>query len=243
MAATLACGEGAVLSHVAAAALWGLRPSSTLRIDVTVPTRAGRRRRSGIVVHRSSALADDEATDHRGIPVTSVARTLLDVAAGLQPYALSRTVERSEILELFDLAAIDRTLVLHPTHPGARKLTRAVEAFRDDEVTRSDLEAAFLALCDAHDLPRPLVNRIVRQEEVDFLWPDRRLIAETDGRGTHLTRAAFESDRAKDAKLTVAGYRVVRFTYRQIRHEPRSVATTLAALLAPQPERSISSIR
>lgn len=243
MAALLACGAGAVLSHVAAAALWELRPSSAVRIDVTVPGRAGRRPRRGIVVHRSSVLPEHETTEHRSIAVTSVARTLLDVAAGVPSHALNRTVERSEILELFDLAAVDRTLELHPKHPGAKRLAAAIEGFREDEITRSDLETMFLALCNAHGLPRPLVNHVVHDEEVDFLWPDRRLVAETDGRRTHLTRAAFERDRAKDAKLTVGGHRVVRFTYRQIVHEPCSVATTLSALLGAQPERSMSSMR
>lgn len=98
-----------------------------------------------------------------------------------------------------------------------------------------------LALCDGHGLQRPLVNHIVAGQEVDFLWPGQALIVEADGRATHLTRAAFERDRARDARLTVAGHRVVRFTYRQIVHDRGAVATTLTALL-PQ-ERSISSIR
>ena len=231
MAAVLACGDGTLLSHTSALALWDLRPSSAARTHVTVRGRAGRKQREQIVVHRSMLLAPEETTTHRDIPVTSVARTLLDAAGGLQPYALSRAVERSEILELFDLRAIDRTLELHPRHPGAGRLSRAVETFRDDEITRSDLERIFLALCDAHHLPRPVVNRIVHEEEVDFLWPDRRLVAESDGRATHLTRASFERDRAKDAKLMIAGYRVVRFTYRQVLHDPRATAATLRALL------------
>ena len=194
-------------------------------------------------MHRSSVLPKHETTERRGIRVTTVARTLLEIAATLQPHALARAVERSEILEIFGLRAIDRTLELHPRHPGARRLGAAVAAFRDDEMTRSDLETMFLALCEANGLPRPLVNRVVHDAEVDFLWRAPRVIAEADGRRTHLTRAAFERDRAKDAKLTVAGYRVVRFTYRQVLHDPRSVAATLAALLARQPERSMSSIR
>jgi very-short-patch-repair endonuclease len=90
----------------------------------------------------------------------------------------------------------------------------------------------FLALRDAHDLPRPLVNRTVAGEEVDFLWPEHRLVVETDGRQTHLTHHAFERDRARDAKITIAGYRVIRFTYRQIRDDPQGVASTLQTLLS-----------
>ncbi len=170
---------------------------------------------------------------------------MLDAAATLRPHSLGRTVERAEILELFDLAAVRQTLELHPGHPGAKRLGGAIALYRDDEITRSDLEAMLLALCDAHALPRPLVNHVVEGTEVDFLWPEHRLIVEADGRATHLTRAAFERDRSRDAKLTLAGYRVIRFTYRQIRHEPATVAATLRALLAaPRPQlRSMSSIR
>jgi len=231
MAAVLACGDGAVLSHLAALAHWGLRSSSAARIDVTVPGRGGRSSRRAIAVHRSTQLPRRETATHRGIPVTTVARTLLDSAAGLTPPSLTRTVERSEVLGLFDLAALERTLDLHSTHPGARRLTSVLRLYRDDEPTRSELEAMFLALCDAHDLPRPLVNRTVAGEEVDFLWPQHRLVVETDGRQTHLTDHAFERDRAKDARLTIAGYRVIRFTYRQIRDDPHGVASTLLALL------------
>lgn len=239
MAAVLACGDSAVLSRHAAAAHWELRPSSALRIDVTVAGRAGRRARRGIVVHRSTDLPPAETTTHRGIPVTTVARTLLDVAAILQPPSLSRAVERSDILELFDLAAVQSTLDRHPNHRGAARLGAVLDLYRDDEPTRSELEAMFLALCAAHDLPRPLVNHMVEREEVDFLWPHHRLIVEVDGRQTHLTRAAFERDRAKDARLTVAGYRVIRFTYRQIQYAPEGVAATLRALLGTRVATSV----
>lgn len=237
MACVLACGDGAVLSHLSALAHWALRPTSAARVHVTVPGPSGRARRRRMVVHRSIALPADEVTSHRHIPVTTVARTLLDSAALLHPAALSRAVERSEIDRRFDLSAIERTLALHPTHRGAQRLAAAIALYRDDELTRSELEHHMLALCDAHAVARPLVNHIVEGEEVDFLWRDQRLIVESDGRRTHLTRAAFERDRARDAKLTVAGYRVVRFTHRQIVHAPDAVGALLAQL------RSISSIR
>lgn len=187
--------------------------------------------RDGVRIHRSGTLTPVEVTTHKGIPVTTVPRTLLDAAAILQPHSLTRTVERSEILELFDLTAIEATLDLHPTHRGRGPLIAALDLYRDDELTRSELEALFLALCDAHDLPRPLVNHMIGDDEVDFLWPHHRVVVETDGRRTHLTHHAFERDRAKDARLTVAGYRVVRFTHRQIRYDPQGVAAILRALL------------
>ncbi|MEA2144327.1 MAG: hypothetical protein QOI64_2757 [Solirubrobacteraceae bacterium] len=232
MGAVLACGEGAGLSHGCATALWDIRSYSGTWIDVTVPTRAGRARRDRIRLHRSSTLTTDDITTHRGIPVTTVARTLLDVAATLREAGLARTVEQTEIRRLFDLTAVQQTLARNPNHPGATRLKRALSLYREDEFTRSELEQAFLALCDAHGIPRPLVNHLVEGEEVDFVWPEQRLIVETDGRGTHLTRAAFERDRARDARLLVLGYRVLRFTELQVRLDGSTVAQTLCAVLA-----------
>lgn len=231
MAAVLACGDDAGLSHVCATALWEIRPYSGEWIDVTIATSAGRARRDRIRVHRCGSLAPDEITTQRGIPVTTVARTLLDVAATLAPPSLARTVEQSEIGRLFDLTAVARTIARHPNHPGAAPLSAALERYRPDELTRSELEHAFLALCDAHRIPRPLVNHIVEGREVDFFWPEQRLIVETDGRATHLTRAAFERDRARDAAHLALGYRVLRFTEPQVMRDESTVAGTLLAVL------------
>jgi predicted transcriptional regulator of viral defense system len=229
--AVLAGGPGAVLSVHDAAAGWELRPPRSAPVHITVPGRGGRARRRGLVVHRS-ALPRAEITIHRGIPITTVARTLLDVAATLRRSTLTRTVERAEILRLFDLKAIERTLARHRNHRGARALAGVLDLYRDDEFTRSELEAMMLAVLDEHGIERPLVNHEAAGEEVDLLWPRRRLVVETDGRATHLTRAAFERDRAKDVRLTVAGYTVVRFTYMQLLHDPRAVVATLRALLS-----------
>lgn len=238
MGGVLACGDGAGLSHACATALWEVRPYSGSYIDVTIPTRNGRARRDRIRLHRSSTLTAEDLTTRRAIPVTTIARTLLDIAAIVTAASLARTVEQSEIRRLFDLAAVERTLDRHPNHPGAARLTRALDLYRDDEFTRSELEAAFIALCDAHAVPRPLVNHIVEGQEVDFFWADQRLIVETDGRGTHLTHAAFERDRARDARLLALGYRVLRFTELQIRLERSTVADTLRAVLAATPTRA-----
>ena len=235
MGAVLACGEGAGLSHACATALWEMRPYAGSWVDVTIPTRDGRKPRDRIRLHRSSTFTTSDITSHRGIAVTTVPRTLLDVAAISTPPSLARTVERSEVLKLFDLRAIEQTLARHPHHPGAARLMRALELYRDDELTRSELEVVFLALCDAHGIPRPLVNRIVEDKEVDFHWPEQRLVVETDGRGTHLTRAAFERDRARDARLVALGYRVLRFTELQVRLGEATVAATLRAVLDRRP--------
>ena len=237
MAAVLACGDGAGLSHACATAHWEIRPYSGTWIDVTVPTTAGRTRRDRIRLHRSSTLDADEVTTHRGIPVTNIARTLLDVAATLTGPALARAIEQTEIRRLFDLAAVEKTLARNLNHPGARRLRRALALYRDDEFSRSELEKAFLALCDAHGMPRPLVNHIVEGKEVDFFWPDHRLIVETDGRTTHFTIAAYEGDRARDAYLLTLGYRVMRFTELQVRFEGATVADRLAAALATRASR------
>jgi hypothetical protein len=156
MGAVLACGAGAALSHASAAALWELRPYSGTWIDVTVPTRHGRARRERIRLHRSSTLRAEDVTTHRAIPVTTVARTLLDAAATFSPPALARTVEQTEIRRLFDLEAVERTLARHPHHPGAAPLSRALDLYRDDERTRSELEAIFLAVCAGSGSNQPL---------------------------------------------------------------------------------------
>ena len=236
MAAVLAYGDDAALSNASGAALWTLRPSASAWIDVTVASRSGRAKRAGIRVHRSATLCCDEVTEHRGIRVTTVERTLLDIAATLPHPALQRALERTEILRLLDTDALHATIPAHPRHRGRSNLAAALGLYRDDEMTRSDLEAFFRDLCARNGLPRPRVNAMIDGEEVDFLWADRGLIIETDGRETHLTRAAFERDRAKDVRMTLAGYRVVRFTHRQIEHDRRASAAAVIALLqAPSP--------
>lgn len=236
IAAVLAYGDRAALSHASALALWELRPSAATRIDVAVRTANGLARRDGIRIHCCAAMAADEVTVHRSIAVTTVARSLLDGAATLAHAGIARAVERADVLELFDLAKVERVLARHRTHPGAARLAAVLELYRDDEPTRSELEARFIALCHADGLPRPLVNRTICGHEVDFLWPEQRLVVEVDGRATHLTRAGFERDRARDATLVVAGLRVVRFTHRRLRDEPRAVAATLRALLGAPPD-------
>lgn len=232
MAAVLACGDDAGLSHACATALWEIRPYSGVWIDVTIPTNAGRARREGIRLHRCGSMTADDITMHRGIPVTTVARTLLDVAAMLTPPRLARAVEQTEIRRRFDLAAVDRTIARNPRHPGVARLRAAIELYRPDELKRSVLEHAFLMLCAAHGLPRPLVNHIVEGHEVDFFWPKQRLIVETDGAGTHLTHAAFQSDRARDAEYVALGYRVLRFTELQVTRPGSTVGATVSAVLA-----------
>jgi hypothetical protein len=207
-----------------------IRPYTGEWIDVTISSRNGRKRRHGIRLHRSSTLTADDIGAHR-IPVTTIARTLLDVAATLREPSLARTVEQTEIRRLFDLRAVERTLARNPHSPRRRKAHTSARALPRREFTRSDLEPIFLALCAAHGIPRPLVNHIVEGEEADFFWPVQRVIVETDGRATHFTRSAYESDRARDARLLALGYRTMRVTERQIRLGSATVAQTLLAVL------------
>ncbi len=233
LAAVLALGQGALLSHVSAAALWGLRSTSSSVVHVTVPTLAGRRRRAGIVVHRSISLRAVDADERDAIAVTSVSRTLLDLAGMLAPGPLERAVERSLALRLFDLRAVQSLLDANPRRRGVATLTRILEQVHDEPpLTRSELEALMRDLCDTHGIERPEVNVVVDGSEVDFFWRAQRVIVETDGREQHGTPMAFERDRDRDARLTMLHYRVVRFTHRRLMHEPAGVAATLVALLA-----------
>ena len=208
MAASLALGDKAVVSHRSAAALWGIRPHHSGPIEVTVSGNGGRERRSGIRIHRSRTLAARLTTSRQGIPVTKPSRTLRDLRRTI-PQPVFRAALRR---------ALDRRLIRSAGIPEA-------------DLTRSELERMMLRLCRRHRLPQPEVNARLRAYEVDFLWRSPGLIAEVDGYRHHSDRASFESDRARDAALQSLGYRVLRFTYRQLTEEPSSVVAALHALL------------
>ena len=231
VAALLASGDGAVLSHRTAADLWALRSSNPRIVDVTIYSRAGRTPRPGIRLHRAP-LPRNEVTRKDGFPVTSPARTLFDLSAVLTPRSLERAVDEAERLGLFDLGEMETVMAANRGRSGRPKLATVLAGHRaGSTLTRSELEERFLALCRANSLPSPEVNTRMGTFLVDFLWREQRLIVETDGRESHGTTVAFERDRARDARLTAAGYRVVRFTYRQIAREATSVARLLRALL------------
>ena len=230
MAATLACGPGAVLSHVSAAVLWGLLDDNRSRTDVT----AGRERhqRRGLVVHRARHLLDEDRATRDGIPVTSVARTLLDVAQ-TAPRRLERAFEAAERARLLDMRAMESVLARSHGHRGLKRLAPLVAQQRGPAPEiRSHFERRFLRAIERQGLPRPLVNATVEGLEVDLCWPEHRLIVELDSAMYHHTRAAFERDRRRDAKLLVAGYRVVRVTDERFDEDRESVMRELAALTA-----------
>src|SRR4051812_20262121 len=235
MAAVLACGPDAVLSHAAAAALWELRASGPVRIDVTVPA-AGGRTRPPLRGHRTATLRPEERGAHRGIPVTTPARTLLDLAPSLTRRQLERALDQSEVLRLFDLSSLDALIASHAGERGVARLRVALQRHTaGTTLTKSELEERFLSLCDDAGIARPKVNTIVEGLEVDFHFPHHRLIVETDGWEFHRGRAAFENDRRRDAALARAGYRTLRFTHRQITTAPDEVARTLRAGSAGSP--------
>jgi hypothetical protein len=216
-----------VLSHVSAAVHWCLLTYAPPLPHVT--TLASRPGAPGIRLHRTRSLDARETTTHRGIPITTVARTLLDLAAHAPTNHLEHAIGQAMRNDLYDHRAIEQVL---DGRPGTRALRRATAD--DPAFTRSELERRFLALCRRAGLPRPLVNfPLVALDhepfEVDFHFPTYRLVVETDGWDAHGTRQAFERDRAKDAALVAAGYTVLRFTWRQLRYDPETVAARVRA--------------
>jgi hypothetical protein len=210
LAAVIACGRGAVLSHLAAAQLWEIRQSSVAVTDVTVPSQNGRAvRRRGIRVHRSGRLANEEVTVRRGIPVTTVARTLLDLADVIDDQALRRTVTEAEYRNVFDLTTLNAVVQANPGRRGA-KLMRAVEAA--GHRTRSPLEDRFLRFMERWGVEEPETNVSLEGYEVDFLWRRVGLVVELDGLDEHGTRAAVRRDRKRDRELWRAGFRTMRLT-------------------------------
>ncbi|HEX7300134.1 MAG TPA: type IV toxin-antitoxin system AbiEi family antitoxin domain-containing protein, partial [Solirubrobacteraceae bacterium] len=228
MAAVLAAGPGAALSHASAAALWEIRASAAARIDVSVPSAAGRAKQARVRVHRTRRLRRDEVTVHQAIPVTTPARTLLDLASSLPRRPLERALDQAEILELFDLRALQRVIDAHRGERGARALAAALEDHHaGTTVTRSALEESFLALCAAQALERPQANVRVCGLEVDFLFAAQKLVVELDGYRFHRSRRAFERDRERDAILARHGLRVLRFSHHQVTRRPAEVAAAI----------------
>ena len=228
MAAVLAGGGAAALRRRSAAALWGFYAGG-IRIEVATPTQ--RRSRDGIVFHHSN-LRPDEVTEYDGIPVTTVPRTIFDLATVLRPRELERALNEAEVLRLWNEVSLIDLIHRYPRRPGATAI-RALLAAHDQgaRITRSELELKFLEFLDSAGLPSPQTNVLVEGLEVDCLWREQRLVLELDGRDFHATRAAFERDRERDRILQVAGWRPVRITWRQLHRSPGRLARDLQRLL------------
>ena len=235
MAAVLACGHDAVLSHFAAAALWGIRESS--RIEIT--TRTAHRVRRQVIVHRGT-LRPDERTTHRGIPTTTVPRTLLDLSAVVRPDHLRSALRQAEQLRLTDPLSLNDLVERYPRRAGVRAIRMLLsQASIGARVIRSELEERFQAFLLKAGLPLPKTNQRVEGYEVDCVWPEQRLIVELDGHATHSPAHAFEADRARDRKLQAAGWLVIRITWRQLHEEPELVEADLRRLLTQPASRTV----
>jgi hypothetical protein len=236
MAAVLACGSGCALSHASAGAAWDL--ASYTGTLVHVAGCPGRRPRPGIRMHATRTLTAGDITTIDSIAVTTIARTLSDLATFLPAHRLERAFDRALHLRLLDVTALLDILDRAPNRRGVGTLRQlATDAARTPLLTRSNLENAFVAFADAHALPRPRCNHHVPNAdgelvEVDAFWAPQRLVVELDSWTHHGDRGSFERDRAKDAALLAAGYIVVRITWRQLHEEPVTVARRLRPLLA-----------
>lgn len=234
LAGVLACGDSAVLSHRSAAALWGLR-GPTESIEVTTPSKT---RSRGNIRRHFAVLPADEVTEHDGIPVTTVPRTIFDLAATEPVGRVERVVRQQERLRLYGTLSLDHLLERYPRRQGSRTVREVLRRLRDlpDGVTREELEARFLAFLDDHGFQRPRLNAWLtigsRRYQVDCLWPAQKVIVELDGYATHGTRHAFESDRDRDRRLLAAGYRGPRVTWRHLEEIPTEISADLRALLA-----------
>jgi len=235
MAAVLAVGDEAVLSHRDAAALHGLRPPGDhARWEVTTTARAGSTDR--IRVFRTIALDARDTAAVEGIPVTSVARTLVDLAGTLPREQLAKALNEAERRRVFDLRAVEHAMraCARRNGRGHAELRRALAqlAAVGAQVTRSELEDRFVALLDAHDLPRPATNYGIEGMDVDACWPEQRLVVELDGWNAHHTRQAFQDDRERGNVLELAGWTLLRFTWADVTGRSDDAAARVGRALA-----------
>jgi very-short-patch-repair endonuclease len=235
MAAVLACGDGALLSHRSAAAVWGIGQDPPV-VEVTVASIHGRSR-PGIVAHRAGTLGGPDVGSCDRLPCTSLARTMLDLAAVLDRRSLERAVDRAETLRVFDLGALHDVLRRNRGRRGTRALAAILADYDEPAIGRSEAEESLFALIDSAGLTRPRVNAWIGLHdgtgyEADFLWPESRLIVEVDGRTYHARRSAFEHDRRRDRKLALAGFETLRYAASEISSDPGRAITEIRAFLS-----------
>jgi very-short-patch-repair endonuclease len=232
LAAVLAIGPGAVLSHRDAAGLHDLRAANHMRIDISTTGKA--RTSAKIAVHRTRSLDAPDIATVRGIPVTTISRTLVDLAGVVPPDHLAQAVKEADKRNAFDLTAVEAAMARTRGRrgPGHGALRKAIAEYAALGLTATDsaLEDAFLRLTRRAGLPRPTTNARIEGFRVDAVWRAHRIAVELDGWQYHHTRHAFERDRTRDAVLTTAGWRVVRFTHRQVITRPDDVTQTLRRL-------------
>jgi very-short-patch-repair endonuclease len=234
MAAVLMCGDGAVLSHWSAASLWLIRPNSRRRIDVTVPHPSRSTRQ---IYRHISTVPADERTEKEAIPVTTVPRTILDLAATEASNVVEGLLRESEFRRLYDRLSLWDLVDRYPGRRGVGRVRAALERLEEERGRRrSPLEERFASFIRRHRLPPPRFNdRIViggKHFEVDCHWPGTGQIVELDGWQAHGTRSAFREDRTRDRILRVAGYSATRITGSQLDDEPEALAADLRELLS-----------
>ena len=227
MAAVRAVGDGALLSHYPAAVLWGLRPPRTEPMHVTVVGRDVRS--TEFAVHRVAHLHPHDATRRHGIPVTSPARTLLDLATTASHKDLDRATNEARVLHLVTDLSLNEQFSRYPRHRGTQAVRAAMRT--DPALTRSEAERRVLDLIRRAQLPAPEANVMLHGHEVDLLWREQRLVVEIDGFAFHSSRRSFERDRRKDRELSAKGYQVLRLTWREVTKEPEATVAAVATAL------------
>jgi predicted transcriptional regulator of viral defense system len=238
LAAMLVVGPGALLSYHSAGWLWGLWTRSPKPIHVTAFVPRHHPTPQGITRHRARNLVDDDRALVDGIPVTSVARTLLDLAWKLKGDQLRRVLERAEDLGLLDLDTIHAVIERNRGHLGAKRLRYALAIYERPIWTRSEFERRFVDHLVASGLPRPATGWNELGHELDVYWPDLGFGIELDTWDTHGTRDAFERDHDRDLDLALAGIETIRISERQFRREPGEITDKVANLLSRRQRRS-----
>jgi hypothetical protein len=237
LAAVLAGGRGAALSRFSAASAWAILDDRGRRFDVVAPGRSGGRRgdHEKIALRRTRRLAADDVTSLRGVPVTTVARTLLDLAGCAREVTLQRAVHEAEVLDLLDVRAVIECVDRNPGRRGVRRLRAALGVSAPDPAN-STFAHVFLKLCVDYGLPAPRLSVHVdggeRLYEVDAFFAAERLIVELDGRQVHATARKFQEDRRRDSVLAARDYQTLRYTWRRLHDEPESVAAEVRRVLA-----------
>jgi very-short-patch-repair endonuclease len=233
MAAVLAGGDRALLSHRSAARLWKLLPPKAEPVEVTC-TSSSRSRRDGVVCHRSTVAADEWLIED-GIPATSPFRTIFDLAATAPRRELERAFHEAEARELTDRVSLPMLLERYPGRRGTAKMRALLGSDEPVGITRNDFEEAYLTLVRAHGVPQPRMNADLalrgRFFEIDALWEAERVAVELDSRSIHGTKKRFESDRLRDRILVAEGWRTMRVTWRALQREPEEVIADLKAAL------------
>jgi len=228
-AALLWCGEEAALSHITAASIQELLQSSSALVHLTIP-RGGRTSHKWVRVHHTRRLAEWERTEVDGLAITSIERTLVDIAGQVRQERLEQAVVRAERMGRVDWALLRRTA---RGKPGTKALQAVIAQFDPlAPKVNEGIERTFLRLIRKANLPKPEVNVWLRNHEVDFLWREQRLVVELDSREFHLTPTAFENDRRRDIELQRLGYIVIRITHRRLQEEPAAVIRELRYFLS-----------